>query len=201
MPEAVLRARTLRRFAQVLSAEMGRETLSAVLEKSGLPGEWARPEHLGPLDEMRAALAYARLQAGVRAYYGRGARGILLRIGGRFWEPLLQDASPLLKMRAALMRVLPRALRRKPALDLLASLLGVRAGDITAYTQDLDLLLVDRCSSAAQGQSAPGPVCFVTVGLIREALFRADGREYDVEEIACRASGASECKFKITAGG
>jgi predicted hydrocarbon binding protein len=201
MPEAVLRARTLRRFADVLSAEMGRETLASVLEKAGLPGEWARAEHLGPLDEIRAAQAYARLQAGVRAYYGRGARGILLRIGGRFWGPLLEEAPPFLKVRARLTRLLPRALRRKPMLDVLARLLGTRPGDVTAYTQDLDLLLVDRVSPAAQGQSAAGPICFVTAGLIREALHQADGGGYDVEETACRAAGAPECRFKITGGG
>jgi bacteriochlorophyll 4-vinyl reductase len=201
MPEAVLRARTLRRFTDVLSAEMGRETLAAVLEKAGLPGDWARAGQLGPLDETRAAQTYARLQAGVRAYYGRGARGILLRIGGRFWQPLLEDASPFLKIRAGLIRLLPRALRRKPMLDLLARLLGGRAGDVAAYTQDLDLLLVERVSPAAQGQSAASPVCFVTVGLIRAALHQADGGAYDVEETACRAAGAPECRFKITGGG
>lgn len=201
MPESGLRARTLRRFVDVVSAEMGHETLSAVLEKAGLPGEWARAEHLGPLDEARAAQAYARLQAGMRAYYGRGARGILLRIGARFWEPLLSDASPLLKAGFVLIRTLPRPLRRKPALDWLARLLSIQPEAVTAYTQDLDLLLVDRVSPAASGQSASGPICFVTVGLIRETLYRSDGGEYDVEESACRAAGATECRFKITVGG
>lgn len=201
MPEAAFPARALRRFVEKLSAELGYETLTAVLEKSGLPADWARPEHLGPLDAAHAAQAYARLQAGVRIYYGRGARGILMRIGNQLWQPLLEDASVVLKARAGSIRLLPRGLRRKPALDLLARLLSVRAADVAAHTQDLDLLLVDHVSPTTLGQSESGPICFVTLGLIRAALYWAAGEEHDIEESGCRAMGAVECKFKIRIGG
>jgi len=201
MPEALFPARVLRRFVDMLSADLGHETLSTVLEKAGLPAEWAHSQHLGPLDDARAADAYARLQAALRTYYGRGARGILLRIGTNMWAHLLNDAPFALKTQATLMRGFPVGLRRKSALELLARLLSTKNGDITVHTLDLDLLLVDHASSAAQSQPEAAPICFVTQGLVREALYWALGVEHDIEESSCCAMGAADCKFKITIGG
>ena len=201
MTDARLPSRVLLRFVETLSADQGAETLSTVLERAGLPPEWARPQHLGPLDDERAAEAYARLQAALRTYYGRGARGILLRIGGRMWEPLLTEAPLSVRTQAAVAKRLPLGLRRRPTLEALARLLDAREGGVTVHTLDLNLLFVDHASPSTRGQSDPAPICHVTHGLIREALFWAVGEEHDIEEIGCRASGAAECKFKITLGG
>jgi predicted hydrocarbon binding protein len=201
MPEALFPARILRRFVDTLSADLGLETLEAVLAKAGLPVEWAHSQHLGPLDDARAADAYARLQAALRTYYGRGARSILRRIGAKLWTHLLNDASFALKTQSTLVRGFPVSLRRKPTLELLAHLLSTKNGDITVHSLDLDLLFVDHASSAARGPSESAPICFVTQGLVREALYWALGTEHDIEETSCRAMGAADCKFKITIGG
>jgi predicted hydrocarbon binding protein len=114
---------------------------------------------------------------------------------------LLEDASFGLKTQAAFVRGLPKALRRKPALEMLAKLIGGHTGDITVHTLDLDLLVVDHASPAAQAQTADEPICFVTLGMIQECLYWAVGQVHDVEERACRALGNSQCEFKITIGG
>jgi predicted hydrocarbon binding protein len=199
MTETVFPARIMQRFVEALSAEVGADTLAAVLSKAGLPGEWSRPLHFIALDEVRTAQAYARLQSALRAYYGRGARGILLRIGATLWAHLLEDSAFGWRLWAMLIRALPQTLRRRAALDLLARIFG--AGKITLHTLDLDLLLVDQTSPAALGQTDDAPLCFVTLGLIRACLFWADGQEYNIEERACRAMGARQCEFKITIGG
>jgi len=67
-------------------------------------------------------------------------------------------------------------------------------------TLDLDLLLVDHASPATDGRSEAGPICFVTQGMIRESLFWATGKGYDVEETSCKAKGPQDCEFKIIAG-
>jgi predicted hydrocarbon binding protein len=100
-----------------------------------------------------------------------------------------------------LIRGLPKSVRRKPALELLARILSAASGNITVHTLDLDLLLVDQASPTALNQTDDAPVCFVTFGLIRECLYWADGQEHDIEERACRAMGAQQCEFKITIGG
>lgn len=201
MAEVDLPARVMFRFVETLSAELGHDTLSAVLSKAGLPEEWAHHTYFVGLDNIRSARAYAQLQAALRIYYGRGARGILLRIGSKLWQRLLDDSAFGFKMQSVFIRGLPKAMRRKPALELLARMLSATPGNVAVHTQDLDLLLVDRNSPTTLDQSDSSPICFVTVSLIRECLFWADGQEHDIEERTCCASGARQCEFKITIGG
>ncbi|MDD2921712.1 MAG: hypothetical protein PHQ36_05435 [Anaerolineales bacterium] len=201
MAEVEFPARIMVRFVETLSTELGHDSLSAVLVKAGLPEEWAHHNHFAKLDNIQAAQAYSRLQAALRAYYGRGARGILLRIGSKLWEHLLYDSALGLKAQSVFIRGIPKAMRRKPALELLARMLSAAPGSVTAHVQDLDMLLVDGTSPTVMDQSDNAPICFVTLGLIRECLFWADGQEHDIEERACRALGARQCEFKITIGG
>ncbi|MCX6058365.1 MAG: hypothetical protein NTW69_09460 [Chloroflexi bacterium] len=201
MTEAAFPVRVMRRFVETLSSEIGHETFSAVLSKAGLPEKWTHPEHFVALDEVHTAQAYARLQNALRTYYGRGARGILIRIGSKLWQHVLDDSSFGIKTQAMLIRGLPKSLRRKPALELLARILSTIEGTVTVHTLDLDLLLVDQTSPTTLDQSDDAPICFVTLGLIRECLYWADGQEHDIEERACLANGAGQCEFKIIIGG
>ncbi len=200
MNEIAFPARVMRRFVETLSSDIGHETLSAALSNAGLPKEWASFEYFAALDDVQAAQAYSRLQSALRTYYGRGARGILMRIGSKLWNQLLDDSAFGIKAQALLIRGLPKSLRRKPALELLARILSVTPGTITVHTLDLDLLFVDRASPTATDQSDDVPLCFVTLGLIRECLYWADGQEHNIEERICRASGARQCEFSITPG-
>jgi predicted hydrocarbon binding protein len=200
MKQVRLPPRLMNRFVEMLSQEIGRETYHAVLSKSGLSHDWRLPEFFLAMDGSQTAEAYANLQAALRTYYGRGARGILLRIGTKLWQPLLDGASLGMKAQAALVRGLPKTLKRKPALELLSGILGADRGDITVHTLDLDLLLVDQTSPTTLKQQDDSPMCFVTLGLIRECLYWATGEEHDIEERACRGTGAHQCEFKITIG-
>lgn len=199
-PSVQFSPRLMKRFVEMLSQEVGRDTYHSVLSKSDLSHDWRLPEFFLAMDGKQAAEAYANLQSALRTYYGRGARGTLLRIGTKLWEPVLSDASLGIKAQSALVRGLPKSLKRKPALELLAGILGTNRGDITVHTLDLDLLLVDQTSPTTLGQKDDSPICFVTLGMIRECLYWATGEEHDIEERACRAMGAHQCEFKITIG-
>lgn len=201
MSEIKFPARIMIRFVETLSVELGHDTFSAVLVNAGLPQEWAHPAYFSLLDDSQNAQAYSRLQAALRTYYGRGARGILLRIGTRLWNHLLDDSTFGLKAQAVFLHGLPKSMRRKPALELLARFLSVTQGDIMVHNLDLDLLLVDQTSPTTLEQTDNAPICYVTLGLIRECLYWADGQEHDIEERTCRALGARQCEFKITIGG
>jgi hypothetical protein len=177
--------------------ELGAGQFDAMLGLSKLPSQWTDPDVFLKMDATESAKAYASLQAAMRTYFGRGARGVLLRVGQRLWDQLLDDAGLASKTQAAVIRRLPFNARRKPTLELLARLLGA-PGDITVHTLDLDLLLADHVSPATTGSRADAPICFVTQGLIRESLHWATGQNHDVEETSCKACGASACEFKIT---
>jgi predicted hydrocarbon binding protein len=191
--------RILRRFVETAAMELGTDQFQIMLSLSKLPAAWAKPQTFLKTDLAESAKVYASLQAVMRAYYGRGARGTLLRVGQRLWHHLLEDAALGGKTQAALIRRLPLTTRRKSILDLLARLIGTQSDDITVHTLDLDLLFVDHASPATEGQSDSRPICFVTQGLIRESLFWATKQGFDVEEISCKAIGNSTCEFKVSA--
>jgi len=193
-------SRILRRFAETIALELGADQFSAMLSLANLPAEWKTPDVFLKLNPYDSAHVYAALQTAMRTYFGRGARGVLLRVGQRLWHDLLDDATFGIKAQAAVVKRLPLASRRKPTLELLAKFMGAQSGDIAVHTLDMDLLFVDNASPSTHDQSEPSPICFVTQGLIRESLFWATGKNYDVEEIHCKAHGEHACEFKITGG-
>jgi predicted hydrocarbon binding protein len=193
-------SRILRRFAETTALELGADQFNGMLSMANLPAEWKTPDVFLKLNPYDSAHVYAALQTAMRTYFGRGARGVLLRVGQRMWHNLLDDAAFGVKAQAAVVKRLPLASRRKPTLELLAKFIGAQAGDVTVHTLDMDLLLVDNASPSTHDQSEPGPICFVTQGLIRESLFWATGKNYDVEEVHCKAHGEHSCEFKITGG-
>jgi predicted hydrocarbon binding protein len=192
--------RIVKRFAETVARELGADQFPVMLGLSKLPAEWSKPDAFLKMDALESAKAYASLQAALRAYFGRGARGVLLRVGQRMWNLLLEDAAFGGRAQAAVVKRLPLNTRRKPTLDLLAKFLSASPGDITVHTLDLDLLFVDHASPTASGQNESSPICYVTQSLIRESLFWGTGTAYDVEETACKAQGHHACEFKITAG-
>jgi len=192
--------RILGRFSETIADELGTNQFQVMLGLSKLPPEWAEPGTFLKTNPEDSAKAYASLQTALRTYFGRGARGVLLRVGQRLWDHLLEDASFGIKARSAVIKRLPIATRLKPALELLAKILGAQSGDITLHTLDLDLLFVDHTSPTAHGQQGAAPICFVTQGLIRESLYWSTGQGYDVDETSCKAQGHHTCEFKIMAG-
>jgi predicted hydrocarbon binding protein len=198
--EIKLSNRILRRFVETVEVELGVDQFHAMLALAKLPPEWANPQIFARTNPVEAAQTYADLQAAMRTYYGRGARGVLLRVGERLWGFLLEDAALVGKAQAALIKRLPMNARNKSTLELLARSIASQSGEITIHTLDLDLLFVDHASPAALGQSDPHPICFITQGLIRESLFWATGRQFDVEETSCKAMGKDTCEFKVMAG-
>ncbi len=200
MKPGMLSPRVMNRFVETLSAGIGADTYHGVLSNSGLSGDWRSPKFFLAMNESQAAEAYSNLQSALRMYYGRGARGILHRIGSNLWTPLLSDAPIHVRARSALVRTLPMSSRRKTALEILAGRLGAESGDIAVHNEHPDLLFVDYASPGCLGQKEGSPICFVTLGLIRECLFWATGEEHDIEEQNCKAAGGQHCEFRIKLG-
>lgn len=198
MSEPRFSSRILSRFVETVVVELGADQFNAILALSKAPLEWAAPEAFRRMNPTESARIYASMQAALRTYYGRGARGVLLRVGQRLWGLLLEDSALTGKAQAALIKRLPLSTRRKSILELLARSIGSQMGDVTVHDLDLDLLLVDHVSPAALSQDASTPICYVTQGLIRASLFWATGYTFDVEEISCKAMGQKACEFKIT---
>lgn len=198
MSDRTLSSVFLHLFIETTAKELGQENLTIVLNKAGLSSDWSVPAREGSLNGVSAAEAYAGLQKAMRIYYGRGARGILMRVGSKLWDSLLENAPLPVKAQSKIIRGLPVNARRKAVLELLAKLMGNQRGDVTVHTLDLDLLLADHASPGTLAQTESDRVCYVTLGLLRECLFWATENEHDIEETSCRANGEEACEFKIT---
>ena len=201
MSDRTLSSHFLHQFVDTIAGELGQDNLSIVLEKAGLPSDWSDPGRWESLTHTTPIQAYAGLQKAMRTYYGRGARGILIRVGSSLWKRLLEDAPLAVKAQSKLIFGRPLNARRKAALEILARLIGTQRGDVTVHTLDLDLLLADKVSPGTLGQNETERICYVTLGMLRECLYWATGQEHDIEEISCRAKGEEACEFRISIGG
>ncbi len=197
MSELKFSNRILRRFTETVALELGADQFRVMATLAKLPVEWTKPDTFSKMNAVESAQAYAQLQSAMRSHFGRGARGVLLRVGARLWNHLLEDAALGGRAQAAVIKRLPLAARRKQTLELLSKFIAGAPGDVTVHSLDLDLLLVDHASPVADGQHEASPICFITQGLIRESLYWATSASYDVEETACKAQGHHACEFKI----
>ena len=197
---AMLSNRLVRFFVDSATQELGADKLQIILAENQISALAIEKEHLAHLDRVNSAMQYASLQQGLRLFYGRGARGILLRIGAGMWTHVLAQSNLLEKAELEIVRRLPVPARRRRMLELVADTLMEGGGAASVHSLDLDLLLVDHSAAATLNQTSTEPICFVTLGLIQAALFWAAGQEADLEEIACKAAGAPACEFKIKPG-
>lgn len=186
-----------RQFILTAIAEVGRNDLAQILNEPGLLDADAALS----LSSTQAAINYAEIQRRLRVYYGRGARGILLRIGQNLCRPAMREQGLVNRVQSAGVKVIPRGWRQKPALDLLARLLRGNDGSVKVHSLDLNLLFVDSSSPTTIALQESQPVCFVTLGLIRGMLFWATGVDHDVEETNCMAMGSDACEFKVVVHG
>jgi predicted hydrocarbon binding protein len=187
----------LRQFILTANAEVGQNELAQLINDPSLMDM----NVINSLNEHQAAETYAEIQRRLRVYYGRGARGILLRIGQNLWKSTLEKQGIMVRILAAGVKLIPAGMRQKPALDLLARVMRGKEGSVSVHTMDLNLLFVDSSSPTTEGLQESQPVCFVTLGLIRGLLFWATENDYDVEETGCRAMGNDSCEFKVVVAG
>jgi predicted hydrocarbon binding protein len=187
----------LRQFIQTANQEVGRNELAQIINDPSL----LDLKSLSSRTELQAAETFAEIQHRLRVYYGRGARGILLRIGQNLWKPVLQQQGILTRLTAIVIKTIPAGKRQKPALDLLARVMRGREGSVSVHSMDLNLLFVDSSSPTTTGLQEAQPVCFVTLGVIRGMLFWATGKDHDVEETGCCAMGNDACEFKVIVSG
>jgi predicted hydrocarbon binding protein len=201
MVSPVISGRLLHLFVEALTGEIGADKLPQILSRIALPLTFLERDALIRLDGGQAAELYASLQLGLRQFYGRGARGILLRVGRRMWDQLTLTAYLREKAEFEIARRLPIPARRRRILNLVAERLRDGGGSVSIHTLDLDLMLMDHSAAATAGQISAEPICFTTLGLIQGAFVWATDKEADIEEIACKAAGAPACEFKVKFGG
>ncbi len=200
--EYVIAPQALQLFWDVLEEQIGAEPLDDIFIKGGFSAQEIRQRAAAAAqDAVEAGKVYGDVQAALRAYYGRGARGLLQRIGQTMWGRCLESASFAERLKLKAIRVLPQEARLKQTLEWAMQWLRGTNEAFSAHTLDRDFMVVSHACPLAHEYADGKPICFLTVGLLDEAIHWAGGSNYSVEEISCQAAGASSCEFRINFGG
>jgi len=148
---------------------------------------------------------YASLNAGLLNFFGRAARSMALRIGRSSARYAIAHQGALFGTAALLAsKVLPVSTQIKMGLSAMQA--GFRRLS-QSVGQERRLELADRgeswayidhdCAMSA-GKQSDEPIGWIQTGAIQEALHWQIGKEFEVEQTACRSTGAPASIWLIT---
>jgi len=189
---------------QAVEEVAGRDDLGVILREAGLECllDNYPPNDMG----FSAGLTfrdYAALGQAIINHFGPQAEDLTRRIGRVSAERSVSDQSAVFGLTGLALKLLPTNLQIKMALNNMAGTfkrLAAKAGNALHVEieehEDKWVYHSADCSSCA-GKEADGAICWVFVGAIEQALAWATGKEFEVVETACRATGAPECVFEI----
>lgn len=177
---------------------MGENGLHAVLRTSGLERFIGNlpPDNLEPSIQ---AVQYARLNEAIEAFYGRGGRGMLRRIGKASFQYAVREQAALLGIAGMAIKILPEKQRIKFILNSMANALKKSNPDVKAWVDESGerIAYVEATCAICQGRHSETPVCHLYAGSIGEAVLWATGREFEIIETHCRAKGEPYCRFEV----
>jgi hypothetical protein len=177
---------------------MGENGLSAVLRTSGLERfiQNFPPDNLEPSIN---ASQYAKLNEAIEAFYGRGGRGMLRRIGKASFQYAVREQAALLGIAGIALKLLPERQRIKFILNSMAGALKKSNPQVEAWVDDSGETIAymeSTCAICFDRHSAD-PICYLYAGSIGEAVQWATGKEYKITETHCLAKDDEYCRFEI----
>jgi predicted hydrocarbon binding protein len=172
---------------------LGRQQFSQILRQAGMEtGEGGVPDlPFGAPSKLYQALC--------DAYGEQSANGISLRTGRVMFRRGLRVFSGTLGLSHRSFRLLPPAQKILRGLDLLAWLLNHYSDQrVRVEKNDKELFLINERCPHCWGLKNASPCCPLPLGALQEGLaWACSGRQYSVEEIACRAKGDPACTYRI----
>ncbi len=187
-----------RAYLLALEEVMGRRGLVAVLNLAGLR-HWIEAYPPNNLEREVLFDDFAALNQALDDMYGpRGGRGLAIRAARAAFSIAYEDFSAVAGVAGAAFKLLPLHTRLKIGLPGMARVFTQFSDQISWVKEEEDRFVygIDRCP-VCWGRKADRPICHAAVGLLREGIAWATGREYRVEEFECVAVGDPSCKFAI----
>lgn len=177
---------------------LGRRGLIALLRRAGLEMYVDTPPpsaHVPPvpLDH------WSRLVGEVHEALGPQAAQTLLWRAGESAARALRRSAPT-RVAATAMRLLPADTRLRVALERLAAQGEEVFGTVHEVEEEASALFItlhDCPHCAAVTRRMPRPICHAAAGWIADSVEWAMGEKHLVEEVACTATGATACRFRI----
>jgi predicted hydrocarbon binding protein len=190
---------TLVRQALVSAEEvMGTNGLHAVLRDSGLERfiNNLPPDDLNPGIK---AVEYAKFNEAIEAFYGRGGRGMLRRIGKASFQYGVREQGALLGIAGVALKLLPERQRIKFILNALVNALKKTNAQVQAWVDESGgkLAYIESTCAICMERHSDHPICHLYVGSVGEAVRWATEKEYEVIETHCIAKGDPHCRFEV----
>jgi bacteriochlorophyll 4-vinyl reductase len=192
----------------LLAAEevVGRQGLHVLLRQRGLERfiDNYPPELLNISGNVSLG-DYAQLCAGLLTFFGRAGKSMVIRCGRLTSKYAIEKQSGVYNVAAkTAAKLMPSGMQVKLVLDSMANGYNKLYAD---SGQALHFRVEDRgdkwafisveCPLCA-GKAADVPMCWGRIGTLKEGLFWLTGKEFDVEEVECRALGASACVWEVS---
>lgn len=192
----------MRQALVAIEEVMGRNGLTAVLRSANLERYVDHP----PPDDLLPAVKssdYARLNAAIEEFYGRGGRGMLHRIGKASFEYGLREQSALLGLAGVALKLLPVRQRIPLLLNSVANALKKTNPQVRVAVEERDgrFAYAAGTCSVCYGRRSDRPVCHLYVGTLTEALRWGTGQNFQVRETQCLARGDDHCRFEVEGEG
>lgn len=142
---------------------------------------------------------YGAAEQAVEDLYGsRGARAILMRIGRATFQYTMREQPAILGLAGLAIKALPMGMRMKLVLERVAKAANEDVNQPAHLREEPNAFyfVVEECPCRWRPPHT-SPACFVTVGVLQEAMYWATGRNFRVEEVACISNGAAACVYRI----
>jgi predicted hydrocarbon binding protein len=185
---------------------VGKQGLSIILRENGLERfiDCYPPDNL-ILNKDVTSGDYANLCTGVMKFYGRAGKSVVIRIGRISSKFAIEKQGTVFNVAAlAVMKFLPLPAQIKTGFE------NVQNGFRKIYKDggsEIHLKIEDRgdkwayvaetCPLCA-GKESNSPICWSWIGTLQELLTWLTGKEFDVEEVECRAMGAPACVWEVS---
>ena len=197
-PEAMIINSLVRQAFTSAQEVMGDNGLNTVLHTCGLDrfiGNFP-PNNLEPAIQ---ASQYAKFNEAIEAFYGRGGKGILRRIGKASFQYGVREQAALLGVAGVALKLLPEKQKIKFILNGMADALKKSNLNVDARVDDSGerLAYIESTCAICYGRHSQTPICYLYAGSIAEAVQWATGREYEIIETHCLAKGDEYCRFEV----
>jgi len=177
---------------------MGDNGLNTVLRTCGLDRFIGNlpPNNLEPAIQ---ASQYAKFNEAIEAFYGRGGKGILRRIGKASFQYGVREQSALLGVAGVALKLLPERQRIKFILNGLADALKKSNPEVNAWVDESGerLAYIESTCAICHSRHSESPICYLYVGSIGEAVQWATGKDFEIIETHCLAKGDEYCRFEV----
>lgn len=178
---------------------MGRNGVRAVLSLSGL----RHRVNNYPPDNLELGFSFEEsssiMQALEEMYGPRSGRSLAIRAGRAGFKYGLKYFGSLFGMADLAFRLLPLEMKLKVGLNAMADTFNDFTDQVVRVEEEPDrfICVVERCPVCWE-RRADKPCCHAAVGLLQETVsWISSGKSFDIEQIACIASGDSTCTFRI----